>query len=210
MHRAQFVPLAAALCFATSAHGAITQYSSRAAFDAAAGTLCMEDFNSFAPTANAFEGVWYDFGDFSVLNQPTGTFGGDIMGSSTIDGTTAIGGVIRFGGATLTFAFDQPITALGFDADNLADQRLDELTFSNGDITTILDPIDQIRFWGFISDTPFTTVTFKMIARSDPGNDTSDGFYIDNVSYTCVPQPGTMGLLAASCIGVRRRRRTGG
>ncbi len=195
------------------APAAIVQYSSRTLFGSAAGSTTTESLNSFAPQVNAFENVWFDFGDFSGRNGTNTSFGGDITNLGTIDGTIEIWGFLKIGGATLEFVFDSPITAIGFDANNLADQRYVDIIFDNadGDVVAVHDPVDQIRFWGFVSDTPFTSITFRQTGF-DPGIGTDmDGILFDNFEYSAaiVPLPGGAAMACAAgvaCLGLVRRR----
>lgn len=196
----------AALC--TTSHAAIIQYSSRAAFDLAAGPTLLQDFESFIPASNAFHGVSFDFGDFAAFNDANSAGGGHIAAPGVINGSAEILGVVTLAGAQFRLTFDFPIVALGFDTFNLADQRFDDLVFNNStlDVVSVHDPIDQTRFWGFVSDTPFTTITIRQTGFGAGGGDT-DGFRIDNVAYTPAPS-GAVALLGAAAVASLRRRRT--
>ncbi len=200
------VALAGALCAHATVSAAITSYSSRAAFTSAAGSVSTQDFNSFAAQANAFEGVSFDFGDFSALNGVNASNGGDITSPGDVNGTTAIAAYLGIGGSQFSMTFDHPITALGFDANNVADQRFDDFLFNNGagDVVAVHDPIDQTRFWGFISDTPFTTLTVRQVSFGAGGTST-DGFRVDDVTYS-VPSPGVVVVLGAAGTLWRRGR----
>lgn len=199
-----FAALAAGVSVCASASAAITQYSTRVAFNAAAGPLGLQDFESFTPAENAFLGAFFDFGDFSAMNESNSTSaGGDIRSPGAVNGSVEIVGSIFINGARFIMTFDQPITALGFDADNLADQRFDDIIFNNADGNTVPvhDAIDQVRFWGFISDTPFTSITIRQT-----GGTNQDGFRFDNIAYS-VPAPGTAGVLCGLALFTGRRRR---
>ena len=195
------------------AAASITQYSNRAAFESAAGTFVVEDFESFGPTNNAFYGTACDFGDFAAENDTTsGGVGGDIVATGAINGSIEIVGVVTLSGGEFRLTFDSPIIALGFDTYNLADQRFDDLVFDNasGDVIAVHDPIDQTRFWGFISDTPFTSMTIRQTGFGVGGGST-DGFRFDNVTYT--PSPGAMfpiALLMLAHQTMRSRERADG
>lgn len=190
------------------ASSAIVQYSSRAAFTAAAGAVTIEDFESFTPNATAFRNTIFDFGDFTGYNGPhSGTgFGGDIYAPGTVNGSTDIIVVLGTSGARLDLVFDYPITAIGFDAEQMADQRHDEILFNNlaGDVVPVTDPIDQVRFWGFISDTPFTTFTMRQTGWGTGGGPT-DGFHIDDLTYN-VPEPGAAAFMIVALLAAYRRR----
>ena len=58
------------------------------------------------------------------------------------------------------------------------------------------------EFWGFISDTPFTSV--KLIG----GSGTNQQHYcLDDMTYSMVPEPGILCLLCAGLVGLVLRRR---
>lgn len=188
---------------------AVTLYNNRTTFQTAAGAVTVENFEAFAAGATVFVGVPFDFGDFSALNgSPNPGITGDIVSSGVVNGSKELRTSILIGGATFRFTFDSPITALGFDANNLADQRNDNIIFNNSaaDVIAIHDLIDQTRFWGFISDTPFTSFIIQQTGFTAGGTST-EGFRIDDLTYTSVPEPSrTALLLIASCALLSRRR----
>ena len=148
----------------------------------------------------------FDFGDFSAIHGVNTSTGGD-TGSGTVNGTIEIQASTVVSGAQLVVTFESPVTAVGFDANNLADRRSEDLTFDNAsaDLVTITDPVDRVRFWGFRSDTPFTTLTFTLTLTSSPTG--TDGFALDDVTYSApVPVPALSGsalvLLALLSSGV--------
>lgn len=206
-----FLASTAVIAFAAPCGATIVQYSTRAAFNAAAGALENQNFESFAATPNAFRGVWYDFGTFSAFNQviPVAPNAGSIFASGAVDGSIEIICSVALNGGPFTLSFDRPIFALGFDAVNLADQRYDNLSFNNaaGDVVQVHDSVDQTRFWGFVSDTAFTTLQVRQVAFG-PGGGTTDGFRIDNMAFTAVPLPTAVafGAPGLALIASRRRR----
>jgi hypothetical protein len=58
------------------------------------------------------------------------------------------------------------------------------------------------EFWGFVSDTPFTSV--QLVGGSGTNQ---QNYRLDNMVYSPVPEPATMGLLALGGLAVIRRRR---
>lgn len=197
--------------------GLIQLFSSRTDFENNVGPLASEDFESFTPQVDAFASVPYDFGDFSVFNgdNPPGATGGDIVGSGEINGNVEIGGSTEVGGAIFQFEFDQAITAIGFEAFNLVDpdpasnsfrRAMIEFNNADSDATMIFDTVDQTRFWGFKSQTAFTTMTIRLI-ESPSG---TDGFRIDDVSYaraSDLPEPASLAVFALLGVGLMVGRR---
>ena len=57
-------------------------------------------------------------------------------------------------------------------------------------------------FWGFISPTPFTSV--RLIGGT---GDHQQNYYLDNMVYSPVPVPGTLGLLSGGLLGLLAIRR---
>jgi hypothetical protein len=57
-------------------------------------------------------------------------------------------------------------------------------------------------FWGFISDTPFTSV--ELIGG---GGTNQQNYRLDNMVYSQVPEPGTLWLLSGGLIGLVASRR---
>lgn len=53
------------------------------------------------------------------------------------------------------------------------------------------------EFWGFTSDTPFTSVT--LIGGSGTNQQT---YHLDDMVYSSVPEPGTLWLLSGGLIGI--------
>lgn len=218
MHRTVVRSIVAALGSLTPAHATIVQYSSRALFNTAAGSLSGQDFESYAPTPGAFRGVTFDFGDFSAINEvlASNPNAGSIVAGGLVNGSTEMACAALLNGDPFLITFDRPILAFGFDSNNLADQRNDDLLFNNaaGDVIRVNNPLNPAptRFYGFISDTPFTTFSVRYAGGASTGSPT-DGFRLDNVALSAVPLPsaGALGmpaLAALAAIRTRRRRWT--
>ncbi|MEQ9411330.1 MAG: PEP-CTERM sorting domain-containing protein [Fuerstiella sp.] len=216
MNRCLMIICVAGLFHATPTSAAVIKYDSLSTFDANAGVVQTEDFNAFAPASGLFLASTFDFGDFSVIvttDSPALGVEGSVIGSGLVNGTVELGLGVEDDSSTETrFEFDQAITAFGFDAYDLADAgRVASLSFNNvsADSVSIADPLNgNTRFWGFVSDTPFTTISFTQVSGA------ADGFRLDNLVYSAntaaVPEPGSLILMsvgAISLIGYRRRQR---
>lgn len=59
------------------------------------------------------------------------------------------------------------------------------------------------EFWGFISDTPFTSV--KLIGGSGTNQ---QNYHLDDMVYSQIPEPAAIGLLALGGLAIIRRRRS--
>ncbi len=215
MQRKYFVGAITIAALASAAHATIVQYSSRTAFSSAAGALETQDFESYLPTPGAFRGVSYDFGSFSALNEVIASApnAGSIVAGGLVNGSTEIVCTALLNGDPFLITFDRPIFAFGFDSNNLADQRNDDLLFNNaaGDVIRVHDSQTPAptRFYGFISDTPFTTFSVRYMGGAPNGSPT-DGFRLDNVTLNAVPLPGAFALgmpALAAVAAVRTRRR---
>lgn len=192
---------------------ATTSYTNATAFAAAAGTLQVENFagevrgSSLAGTR--------DWGGFTTTlnSELTGPLFNVVGGPASLNAAGLTGTNLQVGllqGETFTFTFASAITAFGALFANVNDFGL-RSSFSGGGSTDWLPAVNRFgaRFFGIVSDTPFTTVTIT-------GGLFSEGFGIDNVRWalappTPVPLPASgvllLGaLLAAGAIGRRRAR----
>ena len=222
----------AALAVAASNVSAQT-FTDRAAFNAAVGSTTAETFNGVAPTILAGPSdpsVTTNFPSFQLTSNPNGDYvaisGGGA--ASNIDGSN----FLYFSsqdpelfvadgdgdlGPTLTLVFGSAIPAFGFDwADNdeTDSYRVD---FSGPGFSSVgfQDPPFNLigtgrGFFGFRSDTAFTTVTFSQ----NLAGGSVDQFGIDNLAFTsrmsaAVPEPGTWAtmILGFGAVGGTLRRR---
>jgi hypothetical protein len=191
---------------ALPAHAAVTTYTDRAAFTAAAGALTTETFNS-AVSQTSFQSSPVVFGPMSILGfgvQDDRNFI-DIPPISftefNIDGTTILSAFTRTD-AGLVFTFATPITAWGADFGGLQNGQLRSVINVAGE--TLTPPIGEngLSFYGFTSSVAFTTVTFT-------SSGVQDGFAIDNVSFNAVPEPSSWALMIIGfgMVGATLRRR---
>jgi hypothetical protein len=187
-----------------------TRYLDRDAFAAAAGSVAVETFAGYAAPTTIGSGI--DAGKFTVVETHYGLYGGGSQISpgtrpSSIDGTNFLEAVLYDAGATygsyLTFTFDKPITAFGGN-------------WASGSINTVYldvlgEQVDQQvgnagGFFGFVSDTPFTT----LVMRSRLSNHRAS---LDNLtfSYTAgaVPEPASWAMMVGGfgLLGGALRRR---
>ncbi|MEM7808829.1 MAG: PEP-CTERM sorting domain-containing protein, partial [Planctomycetota bacterium] len=96
----------------------------------------------------------------------------------------------------VTFTFDVPILAFGAvnDAVNVAPSVLVEIDGQTFDLVN--------GFQGFISDTPFTQVTYR---AAEPG--TIDFYIVDDIRVQLVPEPTSLALAGLGGLVALRRRR---
>ena len=199
----------AALAFAIAllpclSSAATVTFTDRATFEAAAGTVTTQDFESQTVGTN-LQNVTTDLGDFSL--SVVSIFGGsfnliDQFGLNDPNGSiyASIG---LGGGETMTLLFDSAITSFGADFGALNDFVQRSQFEVLGDI--LLAPIlsGEASFFGFTSDTAFTSLTIR-------GLSPSDGFGIDNITYSvaAIPVPATLPLLAGGLglLALWRRR----
>jgi hypothetical protein len=123
----------------------------------------------------------------SLANSP--------LGDQTVDGTLHV--LVRVGtfvqlDESITFTYDTPITAFGFDLNpnpgTLGPGNVITFATSSGGGTFALPATDSTEFRGFVFDTPFSSFTFT----STSGQPT---WGLDNLSGI-IPEPGTVGLVA--------------
>ena len=191
----------------------ITEFTSRAAFDLAVGPTTTEDFNSFV-VETPFHTIPLDVGDFtlSMTGTPVTTSGRNridlpppLFSVFDVDGTN-IANVLTTSDDSFFITFDVPTTAFGADFASWNDGFLRTDVVVDG-IDVLTPPVgggSTVRFYGFSSDTPFTTVRFRGLDN--------DGYGIDNVSYlvtSAIPEPSTLALLgiAVGALTWRRSRR---
>lgn len=207
----RLLPIALAIVTLTAAvpaTAALTTYTDRASFLAAAGPVTTETFNSAAEEAS-FQTSPVVFGPLSVQGY------GDQLDRHFVDippsqfpefnsdGTTNLSAFVTIGGG-LVFTFASPITAWGADFAALQNDIFRTIIIAGG--VTLTPPVKagNVRsFYGFVSDVAFTTVTFA--------GSTGDGFSIDNVSFggAAVPEPASWAMLIAgfALVGATARRR---
>ncbi len=194
--------------------GAGTFASARASWAAAyGGTLITEGFELVPSMTSAPSITFTDFTIARTINSFTVVTGPN---AAVSEGSQALKpGVVN--GGTVTFTFTSAQSAFGVDIndhDNLDTRYFisvnNTASDTTGEVATAL-ALDPKAFVGFISDTPFTTVTFGRLDASLL-QDSGQGW--DNVQYgSPIPEPGTVASLSALLVGLfvftflRRRRK---
>ena len=206
---------AAALGAATSASAQVTTYTSRSAFSAAAGPLTTQTFNSYT-TDTSFRTTPLTFPGFTLAGAGAGQLSENFIDVPplqfaifNVDGTPIVN-AFTSSASSVIFTFLAPITAFGADFASFQDGIVRSSIVINGQ--TIIPDVagaensNTVRFLGYTSSTPFTTVTFN--------GTVGDGFGIDNVSFSsavtaAVPEPGTWALMLTGfgAVGFTMRRR---
>lgn len=218
--------IALALAYGSNASAAtFTTFTNRTVFDGAAGLLTIENFNSVVGEPS-FAGVALTVGDLTLeatgpstdlglnqrnfIDQPTV----DFSAFFDIDGT-ALANVLLFSdGDTLEIDFAAPVTAFGadfgdinFGAENNDSLRTAILVLGQQIAMPIAMPINSVSltFFGLISDTAFSSLSFIMVGEND-------GFSIDNVAFSAVPLPAALplygsGLAVMGFLAWRRKRK---
>ena len=204
------VAVAAASASATSVFTDRPTWASAAA-DAGIGLEVSESFEDFPSSdsdffpsidANGFTvssvDVNFDFLDpLTVQDRASGgqpTDGDQLLSVSALDFTET------------TFAFDNPVTAVGLDLIDFGDfggqASTIVATLSSGEEITIFDGIGvsgNQAFFGVITDAPIDSIVIR-------NNFDGDQYGIDNVQAG-IPTPGAAGLLGVAGLASVRRRR---
>jgi len=229
MKRALYLPAVCALHgllfvgAASVVHAQITTYSDRPTFDLAVGPTTVETFtdNFHFPittgtlnsatnlvVANGSPILPGDIKSGVTYSTPIGSdffFNIDAGGGYTGGFLDRVG--LGFPSTALTITFDGPVSAFAFDTEDLMRRFRVGINYSG---TPYSDVFSGAGFYGFQSgNQDITGLTIF-------GADSSFAFDIDNFTFTkpgstSVPEPGSMGLLAAASltgglVAVRRLR----
>jgi hypothetical protein len=199
----------AALALAASAAHATTVYTNEADFLAAAGgALPFESFETVQSSTDTqvdFAGVSFSCAGGTYCPGFFGTTGGIVL-----DGAQS---VFFASPDSATFTFAHAVDAFGVwigGAGDVAPVTL-AASLANGTsaaaLTNYSAPGTTWQYFGIVTDTPFTAVTFT------PDN-ADDGIFFDALSYrpvavNAVPEPASallLGIAGAGMLAARRRR----
>ncbi|MEC9434717.1 MAG: VPLPA-CTERM sorting domain-containing protein [Pseudomonadota bacterium] len=196
-----------------AASALVTTYVDETAFLAAAGSVTTETFDGFVSDAS-FYNTSLDVGDFVIAattsSVPTNFNEIDASPYEFVNLGSPYAKIGIDDGDTVTLTFDAPITAFGALFYGVNDDELRSQITVAGE--TVAHPVTSgsvFAYFGLISDTPFSVLTFTGL--SDGG----EAMAFDDATYSAisapVPVPAAAPLLAGALGGLgllaRRRRR---
>ncbi len=178
-----------------------------AAFDSAAGTTSLIDFESASIGAftslAAGPGATLTGADVSanpqtIVNSPIGS-PDSLYGYNTTSGGANFA---SFYGGSMTLTFATPVTAFGayFSGLQIPSENVVTANFEGGGSETVGTVLNDggIEFIGFTSNVGITSVFMDM-----PG----DIVGVDDIRYSAVPEPATMAVLGLGLAAAARRRK---
>lgn len=223
--------LAFSATFSVAAAAAIMTFDSFTEFEAVSGTLETENFESVSSERN-FTNQARRVGDFSLKTDlrsvaDLASFNRVLIGpnypsvflnaatKNSIDGLSNYAHIGLRNGDVFSMVFSEPMYKFGADFKGLNDGFQRTVFSIDGTVVNISStPTPTRRFLGFISDTPFTTISFRGAVIDPAGVADSEGFGIDNVVYSNeplaeIPVPASLPLIASglALLSVLKRRR---
>lgn len=200
------------IVMSATARAAVVTFDDESAFLASAGDVTVENFNSFT-TQQSFDTGSITLDDFTlsttgpVVGGDNNYIGPTLPGSlalSNFDDTPIVwarsagAGNVAADPVDVVFSFDDPTMVFGAWYLDLNNAGLTDITLSDG---TVVDPpvSNAIGFFGFVSDTAFSSVIFRTSVAND-------GFGVDNVTYSSnlapVPLPAAIWIFGSGLIGL--------
>lgn len=196
----------------SASQAAVTFFSNRVAFNAAAGPTSLETFNSFTTEEN-FRSAPLTVGAFS-LNQIGISLGTtrnfiDIQplqfSAFNVDGSTIVNGFID-SNSILRITFASAVTSFGADFASFGTGQGSSIVSAAGS-SLVAQNVPGVQFIGFVSDAPFTIV--ELLGTFQTGG---DGFGFDNLAFSsAIPEPATwaMMIFGFGLVGGALRRTNG-
>lgn len=184
---------------ASAASAAVVQYTDQSAYAAAAGAQTVQNFNSSA-LGTTIGTTPVNFGGFSVSTTGTAVINPG-NASYQVDGSRYLD--VNLAAATLTFTFANAVNSFGANFFSLNNNQARTFVTVGGQTFNPL-PLSP-SFLGFVSTTPFTSVTFS----TPTSGGSNDQFGVDNVTIGgAVPEPATWALmiLGMGAVGFAMRR----
>lgn len=185
---------------------AATIFTDRASFDADAGTVAIETFESSPIVGNTSSGAVPSiaFTGFTVSSTPTATKVIDVNPYFGAFNTTPggknylyIDTDVGLQGSTATFVFDHPIYSIGFDYTGFNELgSVFDLTIDGSVYSIAPNQNDSsFGFWGYTSTVSFNTLSLF--------TSTDSGYGLDQMTYTSpVPVPAALYLFISGLVGL--------
>ena len=209
------VVVAALMAAGPASAAVITVYTNQAAWEAAVGGMFeTETFDGLPVTTPLAANTTHALGlvEFEYPGAPDiGSYDDDLPAitgdpdrefQGSVYQATWGGGDTKPGPHEFTFPYD--VMAFGADFRTTTSGAMLTATMAGETIAFddyLADP--GTGFLGVVSDTPFTTVVFD----ADGGGYTNEQFYMDDLSFSNIPEPATLSLLGLGALGLVRRRR---
>jgi hypothetical protein len=203
--------VALSLAAVTPSHAStITFYTNQSAFDSAATTSLLEDFEAFTPKDTPFSSitshgvVYTGFAGVPFPNVWVASPGYNNFGAGV--GTTTTSILTANGDEDILMTFTMTPLAVGFDFyfNGLGPVTLTVTNTAYTSTFTYGADLDSKGYYGIVSTDPILSIRFT----STDGGRLNTG--VDNISISSVPEvpePTTLALLGAGVLGLGRMRK---